>query len=102
MVNLKGFKAYELDPSYQADVPIETQDNIDFKTAKKTLNRTDSFFKVHQPEYEFEEHIANDERYTNDILQKGRDNLISFMKQKIFKQQKHIHEKNIGRTFLNR
>lgn len=50
------------------------------------LGRSDSFFKIHQPECEFEEHIATDERYINNILQKGKDNLVCFMKRGIFKQ----------------
>lgn len=86
MVNIKGFKAYKLEPEYLSDVPIETNDNLDFTEGREEVRIRDSFLKIHRPEFEFDEHIAKDKTNMYDILHKGKMNLKDFIDRGIFKK----------------
>lgn len=92
MVNLKGFKAYTLNPEYISEVPIETEDNLISDHTKKRLVKSESFSRVHQPECDFDDHITEDKLNMYEILQRGRSNLIEFINRGIFNQS----EKEIG------
>lgn len=84
MVNIKGIKAYLINPEFVSEVPIETEDLYAQDETKLRSVKQDSFRKVHQPECDFEQSVARDKSNMDEILQKGKSNLVDFIRREIF------------------
>ena len=88
MVNIKGFRAYTVNPSIVNEMPIEADDYLDFQLGQSIVRESDTFLKVNYPEFLFEEKFAKDHENRQDVLEEGKKNLQRFLKENKFIKQK--------------